>query len=66
MATKKSPDKEIGQPETVYGREELVAAASVFGVRAEVVAGALRLAGRTEMTKSEMVAALAAFLRREV
>jgi len=53
------------EPEAVYGRDELVAAAASFGVKAEVVAGALKLAGRNAMTRKETEAAIKSFLERE-
>lgn len=52
--------------EAVYTKEELMAAASAFGVKPEVVAGALRLAGKDAMTKAEAEQAIQAFLSREV
>lgn len=54
------------EPEAIYGRDELVAAAASFGVKAEVVAGALRLAGRSAMTRREAEAAIKSFLERQV
>lgn len=61
MAKKK---KESNEP--VYSRDELIAAASSFGVKPEVVAGALRLAGKDVMTKTEVEKAIKAFLERKV
>ncbi len=54
------------EPEAVYGRDELMAAAASFGVKAEVVAGALKLAGRDAMTRKEAEAAIKRFMEREV
>lgn len=54
------------QAETVYSRDELIAAASAFGVRPEVVVGALKLAGKDQMTRAEAEAAIKRFLSREV
>lgn len=54
------------QQEPVYSREELIAAASSFGVKPEVVAGALRLAGKDSMTKTEAEKAIKSFLERKV
>jgi hypothetical protein len=54
------------QQEPVYSREELIAAASSFGVKPEVVAGALRLTGKDAMTKAEAKKAIKAFLERKV
>ncbi len=55
-----------GEQEPVYSREELIAGATAFGVRPEVVAGALKLAGKDRMTKAEMATAIEAFLSRGV
>jgi hypothetical protein len=52
--------------ESVYSRDELIAAASSFGVKPEVVAGALRLAGKDSMTKAEAEKAIKNFLERKV
>jgi len=52
--------------EHTYGREELINAASSFGVKPEVVAGALRLAGKNSMTRTEAEEAIRKFLRRKV
>lgn len=54
------------EQEPVYGRDELIAAASSFGVKPEIVAGALRLAGKESMTRAEAERAIKAFLRRKV
>ncbi len=54
------------QPESLYGRNELIGAASSFGVKSEVMAGALRLAGKDEMTKAEAKSAVKRFLERKV
>lgn len=66
--SKKKPDKtatiEIEEP--VYSRNELIAAASSFGVKPEVVAGALRLAGKDNMTRTEAEKVIKAFLERKV
>ncbi|MFS8639303.1 MAG: hypothetical protein LOD90_00525 [Symbiobacteriaceae bacterium] len=52
--------------ETTYSRDELIAAAVSFGVRPEVMAGALRLAGLESATRAQAEAAVRQFLRREV
>ena len=68
MSKKKEPDRTmaIQQPEACYNRSELIAAASSFGVKPEVVAGALKLAGKENMTKTEAEKAIKAFLERKV
>ena len=71
MSKKKEPDKMIRtmtvrQPESVYSRSELIASASSFGVKPEVMVGALKLAGKDTMTKAEAEKAIKAFLERKV
>ena len=64
--SKKKTDKTATIEEPVYSRSELIAAASSFGVKPEVVAGALKLAGKESMTKTEAEKAIKAFLERKV
>lgn len=66
MAKEKKEDTTVQVQETVYSREELIDAASSFGVKPEVVAGALRLAGKDTMTKTEAEKAIKDFLKRKV
>ena len=73
MNKKKEPDEKVTdkkvtvqQPEARYSRSELITAASSFGVKPEVVAGALRLAGKDTMTKAEAEKAIKDFLKRRV
>ena len=73
MNKKKEPDEKVTdkkvtvqQPEARYSRSELIAAASSFGVKPEVVAGALKLAGKDSMTKAEAEKAIKDFLKRRV
>ena len=56
----------VQQPEACYSHNELITAASSFGVKPEVVAGALKLAGKDTMTKDEAEKAIKAFLERKV
>lgn len=63
---KKKPDKTVETPESVYSRSELIEAASSFGVKPEVMVGALKLAGKESMTKTEAEKAIKAFLERKV
>ena len=63
---KKEPDKTTTMEEPVYGRSELIASASSFGVKPEVMAGALKLAGKDTMTKAEAKKAIKDFLERKV
>lgn len=64
--SKKKPDKTATIEESVYNRNELIAAASSFGVKPEVIAGALKLAGKDKMTKSEAEKAIKLYLERKV
>jgi len=73
LSKKKEPDKKVTdkrvtvqQPEARYSRSELIAAASSFGVKPEVVAGALKLAGKDTITKAEAEKAIKDFLKRKV
>lgn len=54
------------QPDNLYVRSELIGAASSFGVRPEVVAGALRLVGKDKLTKEEAKSAIRKYLERKV
>lgn len=54
------------EPEAKYSCNELIGAAVSFGVKPEVMTGALRLAGKDEMTKKEAQAAIKKFLERKV
>ena len=56
----------VQQTEARYNRNELIAAASSFGVKPEVIAGALKLAGKDTMTKAEAEKAIKDFLERKV
>ena len=71
MSKKKEPDRmtrtmTVQQPEARYSRSELIEAASSFGVKPEVMAGALKLAGKDTMTKAEAEKAVKDFLERKV
>ena len=73
MNKKKEPDEKVTdkkvtvqQPEARYSRSELIAAASSFGVKPEVVAGALKLAGKDSMTKADVEKVIKKFLERKV
>jgi len=52
--------------ESVYTRGELLSAASSFGVKPEVMAAALRLAGKEKLTRQEAEKAIENFLKRKV
>ena len=64
----KEPDKivTVQQPEPQYSHNELIEAAFSFGVKPEIVAGALKLAGKDSMTKAEVEKAIKDFLKRKV
>jgi len=64
--TKKKEGVPREQKEPVYSRDELIAAAFSFGVKPEVVAGAMRLAGKDSMTRAEAERAIRKFLERKV
>lgn len=64
--SKKQQTKIETKSRTVYSRSELIEAASSFGVKPEVVAGALKLAGKESMTKAEAERAIKSFLQRRV
>jgi len=65
--SKKQQTKTETKSRTVYSRSELIeAASSSFGVKPEVIAGALRLAGKESMTKAEAERAIKSFLQRRV
>ena len=66
LSKKKEPDMMGEQTEARYSRSELIAAASSFGVKPEVVAGALKLAGKDSMTKADVENAIKKFLERKV
>ena len=71
LSKKKEPDKMIRtmmaqQPEPQYRCGELIEAASSFGVKPEVMAGALKLAGKDSMTRPEAEKAIKRFLQRRV
>ncbi len=71
---KKVPVKSEDGPEKLtahqvaphYSRKELIQAAISFGVKPEVMVGALKLAGKDEMTKEQAQAAIKKFLERKV
>jgi hypothetical protein len=63
---KESKITQAQDQEPVYSRAELIAAASYFGVKPEVVAGALRLVGKDSLTRAEAEKAIKAFLERKV
>ena len=53
--------------EAVYTKDELIAAAeTVFNVKPEVVAAALKMAGKSEATKTETETAVKDFMQKEV
>jgi len=52
--------------ETIYSRVELLENSAVFGVKPEVMAGALKLAGKDSMTKNDAQTAVRIFLERRV
>jgi hypothetical protein len=68
LSKKKEPDRTMTfqRSEARYDCSELIAAASSFGVKPEVMVGALKLAGKNTMTKAEAEKAVKDFLERKV
>lgn len=62
--TKSSPT--VHQAETLFSREEILASPSAFGVRSEVLAGALTLVKGEKMTRQQVSQAIDKFRKREV
>ena len=52
--------------ETFYTREEIKASHAAFGVRTEVLAGALSLLDDEKLTRSQIVDAIEKFKKRKV
>ncbi|MFZ7103373.1 MAG: hypothetical protein ACOWWO_12060 [Peptococcaceae bacterium] len=52
--------------ESLFTAEELRQGARSLGVKPEVMAGAVKLAGKSKMTKAEVKAAIIKFTKREV
>lgn len=52
--------------ESTYSRDDLLSGAAGFGVSVDVMAGALKLAGKDRMTRAEAEKALERFKKREV
>ncbi len=68
MAKKEPKEDIVIEQEVVeskYSREELLNNASAFGVMPEVIAGALALLGKDEMTRKEAEDAIKRFLERK-
>lgn len=73
MADKKKQagQTEMNQPENVqtastYSRAEILSGAAYFGVKPEVMAGALALTDKERLTKAEVNALIEEFKRKEV
>lgn len=64
--SKKREAKVTKIPETKYSRSEILGAASSFGESQEVVAGALRIANKEQLTRSEIENAIRKFKTRKV
>lgn len=56
--------KRVDEP--VYSREEILSNAGAFGVRAEIVAGALRLTKKDRLTRAEVLDLIQQFKERAV
>lgn len=70
MSKKKQEAKPVKTPkvvpETKYSKDEIINSASSFGETQEVIAGALRLANKSEFTRAEIVNAIRKFKTRKV
>lgn len=53
-------------PETLYSRREILDAASSFGVKQELLAGALSLSNKEDLSKSEVNNLIKNFKERKV
>jgi hypothetical protein len=62
----KKTESRVSQSEPTYSRAEIMAAASSFGVKPEVIAGALRLVKKDRLTKNEIHEAIEQFKKRKV
>lgn len=63
---KSKETKVVNIPETRYSRSEIIGAASSFGESQEVIAGALRIVNKEELTRSEVENAIRKFKTRKV
>lgn len=63
---KKETEAQKTSPEPTYSRAEIMAAAVSFGVKPEVMAGALRLVDKDELTRNEIHKAIEQFKERKV
>lgn len=66
MAKGKPKIQKIEITETKYSRSEILGAASSFGVKPEMLAGALSLTDADELTRSEVEDAIRKFRTRKV
>ena len=62
----KKTESRVSQSEPTYSRAEIMAAAASFGVKPEVMAGALRLVDKDELTRNELQKAIEQFKERKV
>lgn len=63
---KKKNEKEVKVVETKYTHEEILSSANSIGERIEVIAGALRLSEKDELTRKELNDAIRKFKTRKV
>ena len=52
--------------QSMYDKDELISSAKAFGVKPEVMAGAIKLAGKDSFTRAETEDAIKIFLERKV
>lgn len=63
---KKVDAKKVNMSEPKYSRSEILGAASSFGVKPELLAGALRLSDKEELTRVEVEDVIRKFKTRKV
>lgn len=67
MATKEiAKETPQAEPVPVFEKSEIIKSAGLFGVRPEIMAGALSLCTKDKLTKKEAEAAVKAFLAKPV
>lgn len=64
LERKNKPESQVQEPSYTY--EDLVNACRTFKVKPEVIAGALKLIGKQQVTKAEAEEAIKKFLERKV
>lgn len=65
-AAQEAPPVQEATPEPKFSRVEILSNAEAFGVRMEVLAGALKLADKEHLTRQEVLDAIKQFRERTV